>query len=291
MLEGTYAHRNKIFDYTFASPNYQTFEYDREGFTNIHNIINTKDTVPNVPIGYKRYGHDWYYERDRGNVSENHILKTYLACLLGGLPSNMGEGAESGYDAGDKHYKEDADISLVGVWQSVGETGFGQAQPGAVITFGTDTCDFFSPNDSYELYKENGKTVLACTSYIFAETLEFTVDAIDDDNVVITYGSTVTKLSRVKNGGDSTERREDAGTGLVPPGTYLSTDGFGQVFTFGSDGTVTMSTFGINATGTYEIDGGTIRIRYNFLGEQLWTPSFSMSGDSLFIAGVEFIKQ
>lgn len=292
MLEGSCAHRNKIFVYTFASPNYQTFEYDRESYTNIHNIINLSDSVPNVPVGYKRYGHDWYYERDRGNVVENHILKTYLACLLNGLPTNMGEGAVNEYDVNDKHYKEDTEVSLVGVWQSIGESGFGQAQPGAIVTFDADTCNFYSPNDTYELYQQDGRIILECTSYIFSETLTFDVDVIDDDNIVISYGSTVTTLSRVNSTGNNEENFEAFDTSvIVPSGTYYSTDGFNQVFTFYDNGTVTMSAFGIQATGSYKIANGKISIRYNFLGEQLWTPSFSMSGDSLFIAGVEFVKQ
>ncbi|MBP5159567.1 MAG: hypothetical protein ILP10_04645 [Lachnospiraceae bacterium] len=301
MLEGTYAHRNKIFDYTFASPNYQTFNYDTEGFTNIHNIINKADTVPNVPIGYKRYGHDWFYDRDRGNPVENHILKTYLACLLSGLPSNMGEGAESGYDADSKHYKEDADISLVGVWQSVGEEGFGQAQPGAIVTFEADTCNFFSPSDTYELYMKDGKTILACTSYIFAETLEFTVK-MDGENKVTIKGSGVTTILRrvdtdedEPSGGEDSSGRGD-GAGLDPSaktlsGTYYSTDGFGQVFTFNDNGTMTMSAFGIKAKGTYKIANGKISIRYNFLGEQLWEPSFEIRNGSVYIADVEFVKK
>lgn len=93
MLKGTCAWQSAIFDYTFASPNYQTFQYDRESFTNVHNIINKPDIVPDVPFGYKRYGHDWYYDSQKYSIGGNHVLSTYLDCMLEKLPENMGPGA------------------------------------------------------------------------------------------------------------------------------------------------------------------------------------------------------
>lgn len=183
------------------------------------------------------------------------------------------------------------DFDIVGTWQSVGESGFGQAQPGAIVTFDTDTCNFYSPNDTYELYQQDGKIILECTSYLFSETLSFDVDVLDDNNVVISYGSTVTTLTRVNSAGNNDNYSETSGTAeMVPSGTYYCTDGSGQVFTFYDNGTITMSAFGIQATGSYEIADDKINIRYNFLGEQLWSPSFSMNGESLFIAGAEFVK-
>ena len=180
---------------------------------------------------------------------------------------------------------------------------FGQAQPGAIIRFDADTCNFYSPNDSYVLYESEGQVYLECTSYIFAETLTFRVDASDPDLVLITYGGTVTTLQRVDpsggqpaDGGDAGQ--PDSGNGgtaysgdRVPSGQYYSTDGFNQVFTFHDDGTITMSAFGISADGTYTIGNGTITIRYSFLGDQVWSPSFSMSGNSIWIAGTEFVRR
>ncbi|MBQ1332127.1 MAG: lipase family protein [Lachnospiraceae bacterium] len=310
-------YRGNIFVYTFAAPHCQT-EGNVQQYGNMHHIINTYDLVPYLPFGYTRYGHEWYYSRDRGNPVQNHILETYLKCMLQGVPSNIGSGADSSYDQDSVHYGEDTDVSLVGTWQSVGSTGFGQAQPGAIIRFDADTCNFYSPNDSYVLYESEGQVYLECTSYIFAETLTFRVDASDPNLVLITYGGTVTTLQRVdpsggqpadggQNGGTSwgddqpadggQSDQPDSGNGgaysgdRVPSGQYYSTDGFNQVFTFHDDGTITMSAFGISADGTYTIGNGTITIRYNFLGDQVWSPSFSMSGNSVWIAGTEFVRR
>lgn len=148
MLEGICGHRNSIFDYTFASPNYQTFEYDTESFTNIHNIINKQDLVPTVPWGYGKYGHCWYYDAcDDGltqylektysedewndikkglndktlifvgainsaktNIVTQHLCQTYMACMLKGLPSNMGDGAKTTYSLSSIHCPVDIQI-------------------------------------------------------------------------------------------------------------------------------------------------------------------------------------
>lgn len=74
-------------------------------------------------------------------------------------------------------------------------------------------------------------------------------------------------------------------------GTYYSADGISQTFTFKGD-TVTMSAFGINATGTYTIDGDRITISYSLFGIAYdWQQSFSKSGDSIYIGGTQFIKE
>ena len=73
-------------------------------------------------------------------------------------------------------------------------------------------------------------------------------------------------------------------------GTYYSTDGFNQTFTFSGD-KITMSAFGISASGTYEVSGSTITITYDFFGSpQTWTQSFSKDGNSIYIGGTEFRK-
>lgn len=74
-------------------------------------------------------------------------------------------------------------------------------------------------------------------------------------------------------------------------GTYRSTDVIAQTFTF-SGNTVTMSAFGINASGTYVIEGDSIVITYSIFGlENTWRQSFSQSGSSIYIGGTEFVKQ
>lgn len=52
-----------------------------------------------------------------------------------------------------------------------------------------------------------------------------------------------------------------------------------------------MSAFGINASGTYQIDGDQIIITYNLLGQEYtWEQSFSQSGKVINIGGTEFKK-
>ena len=73
-------------------------------------------------------------------------------------------------------------------------------------------------------------------------------------------------------------------------GTYKSSDFIAQTFTF-KDDKVTMSAFGINASGTYKIDGDEIAITYSLFGsEYTWRQPFSKSGSSIYIGGTEFVK-
>lgn len=74
-------------------------------------------------------------------------------------------------------------------------------------------------------------------------------------------------------------------------GTYISQDMFAQTFTFDGEH-VTMSAFGINAPGTYQIEDGQIKIRYTLFGMDYdWQQSFSGSGSTIYIGGTEFKKQ
>ncbi len=77
---------------------------------------------------------------------------------------------------------------IMGKWKSVGESGFGQAQPGAIIIFDGNNCNFYSPNDTYAFYKENDRYVLDITS-VLGESLNQTVNIIDDDNIEIAGAS------------------------------------------------------------------------------------------------------
>ena len=113
MLEGSCGRRSKMFVYTFASPNYQTFAYDTEAYTNIHNILNIKDIVPEVPFGFKKYGHSWYYDASENGVAgilANHICETYLDCMLRSLPANMGDGAGTAYSLSSVHCPVDIQV-------------------------------------------------------------------------------------------------------------------------------------------------------------------------------------
>ena len=79
------------------------------------------------------------------------------------------------------------------------------------------------------------------------------------------------------------------GSGLS--GTYYSADGISQSFTFNGDN-VTMSAFGINATGSYKIEGDKIVITYSLFGsEYSWQQSFSESDGAIYIGGTQFVKR
>ena len=91
-----------------------------------------------------------------------------------------------------------SDFSIEGKWKSVGDSGFGQAQPGAIVAFDGTNCNFFSPKDTYALYQDGDTYKLDVTSYLFADTLTFTVNTVSEDYIVITSGQTVTTLERVE---------------------------------------------------------------------------------------------
>lgn len=73
-------------------------------------------------------------------------------------------------------------------------------------------------------------------------------------------------------------------------GTYVSEGLIAQSLKFEGD-KITMSAFGINATGTYKIEGDSITFTYNLFGsEQTLTQSFRKEGKMISIGGVAFYK-
>lgn len=73
-------------------------------------------------------------------------------------------------------------------------------------------------------------------------------------------------------------------------GTYRSQGLISQSFTFDGD-QVTMSAFGVNASGTYRIEGDQIIITCSLFGQEYtWEQSFSQSGNVINIGGTEFEK-
>lgn len=76
-------------------------------------------------------------------------------------------------------------------------------------------------------------------------------------------------------------------------GTYTSKEGLvEQSFTFKEDNKVEVSAFGINVEGEYFIEDGEITITYSLLGLRYdWVKSFEKTGSSIFINGVEFVKE
>lgn len=77
-----------------------------------------------------------------------------------------------------------ASYDITGKWKSVGSSGFGQAQPGAIIVFDGNNCNFYSPNDTYAFYLDGNRYVLDITS-LLGESLSFSVNIVDDDNIDI----------------------------------------------------------------------------------------------------------
>ena len=73
-------------------------------------------------------------------------------------------------------------------------------------------------------------------------------------------------------------------------GTYRSQGLISQSFTFDGD-QVTMSAFGVNASGTYRIEGDQIIITYSLFGQEYtWEQSLSQSGNVINIGGTELEK-
>ena len=89
------------------------------------------------------------------------------------------------------------DFYIEGKWKSVGDYGFGQAQPGSIVAFDGTNCNFFSPQDTYAFYKDGDKYVLDTTSFLTSENVSFTVTIIDEDNIEISRASNTTVLKRV----------------------------------------------------------------------------------------------
>lgn len=117
---------------------------------------------------------------------------------VGNAIASAGTNGNSIDISGSDNYIFISDFSIEGKWKSVGDSGFGQAQPGAIVAFAGINCNFFSPKDTYAFYQDGDTYKLDMTSFLFAETLTFTVDIIDEDHIVITSGQTVTELERVE---------------------------------------------------------------------------------------------
>ncbi len=88
-------------------------------------------------------------------------------------------------------------FSILGSWKSIGDEGFGQAQPGMITVFEGDHCNFYSPYDTFQFYKNsNGQYQLDVTSFLFGEQLSFDVRVIDNNNIEIDNGIILTRFRR-----------------------------------------------------------------------------------------------
>lgn len=86
---------------------------------------------------------------------------------------------------------------IEGKWKNVGETGFGQAQQGAIVVFDGTNCNLYSPSDTYAFYMENNKYRLDATSMGFSQTVNFKVGILDNDTIELKWGDVTVKLKRV----------------------------------------------------------------------------------------------
>lgn len=76
-------------------------------------------------------------------------------------------------------------------------------------------------------------------------------------------------------------------------GTYTNDEGLiKQSFTFKEDNKVDVSAFGVNIEGEYLIEDDTITITYSLMNLSYdLEKSFEKKGNSIFIDGIEFVKE
>ena len=90
------------------------------------------------------------------------------------------------------------DFSIEGKWKNTGDTTYCQAGRGAIIVFNGVNCNFISPSDTYAFYKNGNAYQLDCTTYLFSDTLSFTVTVSDQEHMQIHTGAgTVVEFTRV----------------------------------------------------------------------------------------------
>lgn len=117
-----------------------------------------------------------------------------------GDDSNDTSSDESDTNTSSDESSNTSDVSsfnIIGKWKSVGKEGFGQAQPGSVIVFNGQNCNFYSPKDTYGITKEGDTITLDITS-LLGESKSFKVIVTDDDNIQIKGEGSTTTLKRVE---------------------------------------------------------------------------------------------
>ena len=115
-----YADADKCFIYTFAAANAYIADSSKT-YDNVHNIINIPDIVPDVPLGFGKNGHCWFYDSNDKKYKpyfeetyqeknwhskgflDDHDITTYFAMMICEVPTNMGSGAENPYSHSSIH--------------------------------------------------------------------------------------------------------------------------------------------------------------------------------------------
>lgn len=212
-----YAEPENIFTYTFGSPNYDTErnEPTDSKYNGVHNILNTDDPVQNFPWLKKRYGHDWYYDlKNRqgtinsvyGKTGEKsaHDTETYLACLLSGVPENVGDGAVNPYSLSSIHCPVDI-VVLDENGMELGRTSginvtLSDSSTVLIYTDG-DAKYVLAPADvKYTIqFTATGEGVMAYSQQVVDAFSRSTLSSKDFTNVELTEG----KSMRTEVGGDT----------------------------------------------------------------------------------------
>ena len=89
-------------------------------------------------------------------------------------------------------------FDIKGTWKSVGDVGWGQAQPGAVIVFDGTNANLFSPMDTYAFYEDDNGDYRIDLTGLLGSNPSLGVNVIDNDNIeLLSGGGVVATLQRV----------------------------------------------------------------------------------------------
>lgn len=105
--------------------------------------------------------------------------------------------AEEFAGSAGKTYSNISDFTIEGKWKSTGEYGFGQAQPGAIVVFDGNNCNFYSPKDTYAFYPDGDGYTLDVTSFQSTDSQSFLVKTIDENHIDVMAGGETTELTRI----------------------------------------------------------------------------------------------
>lgn len=88
-------------------------------------------------------------------------------------------------------------FSIEGKWKNTGTEGYGIAQPGTIVSFNGDHCNFYSPSDTYTFYKDENGNYRIDLSGLLGGNSSFKVEIIDKNHIKFLAGSTTIELMRV----------------------------------------------------------------------------------------------
>lgn len=253
------ADKDDIYAYTFGAIKVLDMEDNvSDGYENIHNIYNYYDSygpngnykITNASSPNAKFGHTelyYLYADENSGMNplegkcESHKMGNYKTALekfkedqtfINLTCSRMdGELSQEGTGVEESAEDEWGSEFIKGTWKNVGTTTFGQAQSGSIIVFDDTYCNYYSPKDTYEVYREeNGEWSLYCVSLGFNETLRFRLDIIDDDTVDIYYGSEAVRLERITQDTETIEEPQATMDDFMIEGSWRSvgSEGFGQ---------------------------------------------------------------